>query len=487
MDLLASYEFDLQQKAFDNLKQTFSNETDPSVHSAAFCSSRILIPSGSVYEGCAVARWFTENGGKLEMEGDIMFPIGTVTSDPKQLYPCSQPGFFKFRKSINFMSVMPPVFHRLTGLEMMGELFLRMNYNGRGYFSVSLIKSILEKKANVMRDILGIMSDVFTVSTAPDYIFVKNPEEHGPAMQWVITNKDSSLILTQFSLDGVLCVRLKEWPKTASEWISRERLLDWPTEDLICDIVGDGCLLVPKKPDLNHSSELHPCDAEDEAHWRVSFSLAEKRLMHSLSDRQKFCYFVFKSLFYFKMAGVPTLMNCESTEVGQDGGVSSYLAKSTLFWTCERLDFDKKEPRCIVIELFVQLITYFLDGCLPHYFIPSVNLLRNMSLGCKEAAIDMLTKLISELETNDVKLLKDVSRKSRGLLKKMDKLTAQISYSSWKMFCKNSIGLTWFARTFIGDKNTFAEILHALASDQRVIGFLMLFRHCFLSTKVAVQ
>ncbi|KAJ8304712.1 hypothetical protein KUTeg_018295 [Tegillarca granosa] len=44
--------------------------------------------------------------------------------------------------------------------------------------------------------------------------------------------------------DSVFCFSCKTWPRVATEWIARVRINNWPSPDLISDIVCDGCLFL---------------------------------------------------------------------------------------------------------------------------------------------------------------------------------------------------------------------------------------------------
>lgn len=47
-------------------------------------------------------------------------------------------------------------------------------------------------------------------------------------------------------VDIATCFACDFWPKSASSWIHRSRSLHWPNQDIIDDIVKNGCHVVPK-------------------------------------------------------------------------------------------------------------------------------------------------------------------------------------------------------------------------------------------------
>ncbi|KAJ8311432.1 hypothetical protein KUTeg_010787 [Tegillarca granosa] len=85
---------------------------------------------------------------------------------------------------------------------------------------------------------------------------------HGPCL--------SIQVPLRLDLDLVRCLRRHNW---------------WPSSDLIQDIVQDGCLLVPFG---------NPYSQESHLQWRISFSLAETKLVHSFNHNQYLCYGLLK-------------------------------------------------------------------------------------------------------------------------------------------------------------------------------------------------
>lgn len=115
--------------------------------------------------------------------------------------------------------------------------------------------------------------------------------------------------------DFLLCFLCKTWPQITSEWITRGRR-DWPSPDLIRDVVHDGCLLVPVG---------NPYSNESHMQWRISFSLAEKKLVHSFNHTQFLCYGLLK-LF---------LRHAINTNVEVKDLLCSYFLKTSLFYCIE--------------------------------------------------------------------------------------------------------------------------------------------------------
>jgi hypothetical protein len=85
--------------------------------------------------------------------------------------------------------------------------------------------------------------------------------------------------------DTAFCFHLHSWTRQAEQRIYCHRPGQWPTDMLINDIVNYGCILVPIGPKEIDNNELL---------WRISFSMAEKQLSHSMNYTQILCYALLK-------------------------------------------------------------------------------------------------------------------------------------------------------------------------------------------------
>ena len=178
-----------------------------------------------------------------------------------------------------------------------------------------------------------------------------------------IENYTSELIRNNFnkniiSVDNVPCFYCPFWPNIATEWYERDRL--WPNKKEIRKIVKNGCHVVAKSNTIN----------SDEYNWRWSFSLAERKLAQIRNSSQKYCYFLFKCLFY---KYVKFYIN--------DRVLPSYIAKTCMLFVCEShseewwgdLGDSSKIATC-VSELLEFLKTALKNRHLPNYFIRNMNL-----------------------------------------------------------------------------------------------------------------
>ncbi|XP_033726115.1 uncharacterized protein LOC117315823 [Pecten maximus] len=158
--------------------------------------------------------------------------------------------------------------------------------------------------------------------------------------------------------DDVFALRCPEWPSVASEWISRERHKGWPSPEFISQHTSKGCYVVPVG-----------CKECDRMHldWRISFVHVEQALVKSMNTYQWFCFHLLrqlkKTIFGVKMPNV----------------ITSYIIKTTLFWTLEETSPDLWQRSKLLAageECLDKLITFVQNGNCPNYFIRTCNLFK---------------------------------------------------------------------------------------------------------------
>lgn len=117
----------------------------------------------------------------------------------------------------------------------------------------------------------------------------------------------------------------------------------------------------------------HATSQKPEIEFRLSFSVAEKRLIQKWTIKQMRCYFWGKFLKNIANA-------LRSGNQGQT--ISSYLIKTTMFWLIEdkSVDYwvDSPISDC-VREMWNKLCDFLRKRNLPSYFIPESNLICSMS------------------------------------------------------------------------------------------------------------
>ncbi|XP_063412041.1 uncharacterized protein LOC134694869 [Mytilus trossulus] len=159
------------------------------------------------------------------------------------------------------------------------------------------------------------------------------------------------------TIDVVLCLHSTYLPDNAIAWASRHRL-QWPPNFVIERILNYGCLLVPIGPKtVQMRNNL----------WRLSFSVAEKILVHSFDFTQLLCYGLLKL----------SLKRIVNTNNDAKDLLCSYFLKTALFWVSEEVDIDifqlSKLYFCFSLCLD-KLISWVKACCCPNYFIPEHNM-----------------------------------------------------------------------------------------------------------------
>jgi hypothetical protein len=153
---------------------------------------------------------------------------------------------------------------------------------------------------------------------------------------------------------------LHTWPRQAEQWIYRHRPGQWPTDILINDIVNYGCIFVPIGPKEIDNNELL---------WRISFSMAEKQLSHSMNYTQILCYALLKLC----------LKNIIDRNDQIKGLLCSYFMKTAVFWLSEEICTNTFKLQNLFYCYFLCLdkIIAWVNCCYcPNYFIPEHNMFR---------------------------------------------------------------------------------------------------------------
>ncbi|XP_063405888.1 uncharacterized protein LOC134689849 [Mytilus trossulus] len=209
------------------------------------------------------------------------------------------------------------------------------------------------------------------------------------------------------NLDVAICLRSKYLPFNAKLWASRPRH-QWPPHSTIDKIKKYGCLLVPIGP-----RTLPDCNIL----WRLSFSVAEKQLVHSFNFTQLLCYSLLKL----------TLGHIASTNKDVEGLLCSYFLKTALFWVSEELDIDTFQVSKIFVcfSHCLDKLKLWIKKCnCPNYFIPEHNMflgkinsdnntvLLNVLDGITQDGIDGLTKYLFPNNNEMCRLFRNDSESS---------------------------------------------------------------------------
>ncbi|XP_076084129.1 uncharacterized protein LOC143054915 [Mytilus galloprovincialis] len=224
------------------------------------------------------------------------------------------------------------------------------------------------------------------------------------------------------SMDIAFCLRSKYLPYNALPWATRSRM-QWPPNSVIDEINKYGCLLVPIGP-----RTLPDCNAL----WRLSFSVAEKQLVHSFNFTQLLCYCLLKL----------TLKHIINTNRHAEGLLCSYFLKTALFWVSEEIDIEtfRLSNLYFCFSNCVSKLILWVNNCYcPNYFIPEQNMflgkispdnneiLMNVLYNIKHDGID---GLIHNLYQHDNEHHQMLSTQLEPSFIKLDLLFYRISFSS---------------------------------------------------------
>ncbi|XP_076083933.1 uncharacterized protein LOC143054770 [Mytilus galloprovincialis] len=232
------------------------------------------------------------------------------------------------------------------------EVFMETDTDYPGFTRLRLIAA--RKRANEVVSnecIVNTQTGHYLSSTHfVNYLKQKNQENnvsiHGPCLS--DTNQ---------TVDIAFCLRSKYLPYHAMPWKLRYRR-QWPPNAIIDRIINYGCLLVPIGPRIMENCNLL---------WRISFSVAEKQLVHSFNFTQVLCYGLLKL----------TLKRIVNTNDDVKDLLCSYFLKTALFWVSEEVDIDTFQlPKLFIcFDLCLNKLIAWVNNCYcPNYFIPEHNM-----------------------------------------------------------------------------------------------------------------
>ncbi|XP_062566486.1 uncharacterized protein LOC134228808 [Saccostrea cucullata] len=184
-----------------------------------------------------------------------------------------------------------------------------------------------------------------------------NTTQHGPCA--------NSTIGTQ-EFDNAHCFVCDFWPPPAFSWI--HRCHSWPQPHVVDDIVKNGCHFVAIGNKLgNH----------EDHEWRISFSLAEQKLVHIMNHCQFLTYGLLK-LF---------LKEIINNGIGEnDKLLCSYHMKTAVFWVIQQNTVPHWCPQNLLGGFWVcfkLIFKWVYEGVCPNFFIPSNNMFLGKIHGVK--------------------------------------------------------------------------------------------------------
>jgi hypothetical protein len=213
---------------------------------------------------------------------------------------------------------------------------------------------------------------------------VPNSTVHGPCGSGVIEG---------IEYDTAQCFVCDFWPPSASSWI--DRCHTWPQPQVARDIVRSGCHFVA----IGHKLGYH-----ENNEWRISFSLAEQKLVYSMNHCQFLTYSLLK-LF---------LKEVINNGVGVDEKLlCSYHMKTAVFWMIQTNTIPNWCPQNLLKcfwYCFKLILKWVYEGVCPNFFIPENNMFLSNIHG--EAQSRLFARLYGLYEVGLASLLHSTSLRS---------------------------------------------------------------------------
>ncbi|XP_061190080.1 uncharacterized protein LOC133197919 [Saccostrea echinata] len=157
--------------------------------------------------------------------------------------------------------------------------------------------------------------------------------------------------------DFAHCFASDIWPPSASSWIDRSH--SWPQYHIVDDIVRSGCHFVA----IGHKVGRH-----EHNEWRISFSLAEQKLVYAMNHCQFLTYGLLK-LFLNRII---------NNGLGDDEKLlCSYHMKTAVFWVIQQNMIPQWSPHTLLYSSWVcfkLVLKWVYEGDCPNFFIPSNNM-----------------------------------------------------------------------------------------------------------------
>src|SRR6218665_899313 len=169
----------------------------------------------------------------------------------------------------------------------------------------------------------------------------------------------------RYIIDLVGSIWCPQWPKEAQGWRNRPRSNLWPTDDIISEVVHNGCHVVYVQ---------HRSCRDDIYQWRLSFSFAEVILLQSWTPTQQIVYHLLR--FFSKRELIEK--DCPK----EDEVLCTYHLKTLMLWTCEETSpefWNLSSVIAICCELLKKLSKWLKKRRCSNYFIPEANLFHDQT------------------------------------------------------------------------------------------------------------
>ena len=236
---------------------------------------------------------------------------------------------------------------------------------GKKYMSAKQLKGVLSDVTDAFKSLNDEFMDSFTLFMQPG-----EAKPLGASAPVLLRGGHGINV----HADLVICVGCCGWPRAADSWANRKRKT-WPNKALVQEITNSVFHLV-NKPSTSGDADID---------FRLSFSSAESKLMDTFTGPKLATYMILKNIFN---------ENCKLKYLDI---LKTYHLKTVFFWSCEEQSEDfwiMEEIEKCVSSVLNLLVDSFTKGIIRHYFIPEINLLKNISSGLTETTEEL--KLIKQ-------------------------------------------------------------------------------------------
>ena len=378
------------------------------------------IITGSNSEGGAMSRLFKPTDGHIsrDMEIDTELMLLDIPVSHKNLVEdiSDKEGFVKVRFTDDIL-------HNLIlkgNWEVKKEDYIKyipfLFEDGyvRPYFLKEKMRSALiwdDRSRNMLEDLLS-------GSTEKNVNLVMGPSKLTKAT--IESSFDIYVDKNYFSnwaWDVSTVFRINWWPDIAREWIFRKR--NWPKKTFINEITKTAYLIT--------KSSVEPSLEKDITELRYSFSHLERALVSRRSADQNYIYFIFKSMFYKWIKPIDSDI------------ISSFFAKTVMFWVCEEFSPDNKMwQKCSCVQainhLFRELLSALEKSHLPYYFIPSINVIENITDYVRIKMISIVKEIVYDTEKFVPENVGEVIGVSQEMLSMAKSINKATMYCNYKFF-----------------------------------------------------
>ena len=379
--------------------------------------------AGSIVEGGGMARIFQKSTffpdeSNREAEADIEIIMIEVPYNMKHIVRDIQgkPGYVNVRAGQELLEHAKEIGWKITDTTRQ-----EMNdaTSGHGWLKTYKIKEAALKRMPVTektaKKLEPIVADVLNKKTE-DVSITTTQVITKSSVQSDIMISINALPFLKVSYDMVTLLKLTWWPTIAQEWKSRDR--NWPSPTEI-EKISRFCYIINKPSPIER-------DNEETVELRYSFTHVERGLVCMRSRHQNKVYLIFKIIF---LKWIKPL---------DPEHISSFVAKTIMFWACEELPPDHEmwnqdldSLLTCLSYLFLQTKKAFEKHNLPYFFMHTVNVIENIPKDIANIVSVKIGELLKHLEDylpfpmdKELEALKELAHVVKSSIKVFDELKA---------------------------------------------------------------